>query len=287
MSKSFTRQWLQLSAIWVLIAFVPIGRLYLNDQLALNVGFYLVIVIIGLILTPLFILWLSYLQRRNLTWFAIILIQLSISVLLSLSFYYAVKEHPGIVKSRTSASELASMDVIDQIRFYFFSGNSYSIFASLMMLSGLGLLIVYSGQLRQRKLRHEEFERDYLLNNPQSKLLYEKEQPTGKKIAIKTGKRYDLIEPADIMYASADGNYCDIKLNNGEHFLHRITITDLLALLPQEKFMRIHQSYLVSIAAASQVKRLQFGELQVIMHNGQSLKVSRRYKKQVARLTKP
>ncbi len=286
MSKSFTRQWLQLSAIWILIAFVPIGRLYLNGQLALNVWFHLVVVVLGLILTPILIAWLSYLQKWSLGWLPIIIIQLVSSVLLSLWFYYVAKEHPGIVKSRTSVADLASMDVIDKIRFYFFSGNSYSIFASLMMLSGLGLLIVYSEQIRQRKIRYEEFEHNYLLKNPNASVDKEQQQPAGKKIAIKTGKRYDLVEAADIIYASADGNYCDIKLNSGEHFLHRITITDLLALLPQERFMRIHQSYVVSINAVSQVKRLPFGELEVILTDGHSLKVSRKYKKQVAELIK-
>jgi two-component system LytT family response regulator len=106
----------------------------------------------------------------------------------------------------------------------------------------------------------------------------------GARIAVKTGKKYDFIEPGDIAYICADGNYCDIKLNSGAKFVHRETITNMIATLPAGKFLRVHHSYIVSIAAIRQVMRLAFGELEVIMNDGKILKVSRKYKQQVSKL---
>jgi len=158
MKRTFTRQWLQLSIIWIVIALVPIGRVYLVDPFPMQVWFYLIILVFGLLLCPLLVWWFSWLQRKKQTWIRIILIQFVLSVLLSLWFYKVVDERPGLMKRRTSKVELQQMQPEKKFSFYLFSGNSYYIFTSLMMLSGLGLLIGYNEQLRARKTREAELE---------------------------------------------------------------------------------------------------------------------------------
>lgn len=106
----------------------------------------------------------------------------------------------------------------------------------------------------------------------------------GERIAVRTGKKYDFIEPADIAYICADGNYCEIKLISGAKYVHRETISNMIAMLPAGKFMRIHHSYIISIASVKQVGRLSFGELEIKMTDDRQLKVSRKYKDAVKKL---
>jgi len=158
MNRTFTRQWLQLSAIWMAIALVPIGRTFLVDPFASQAWFHVIVLVFGLLLCPLLVLWFAFLQRKKQSWLRIMLIQFILSILLSLWFYYAIDENFGIMKKRTSSIELEQMQPEKKFSFYLFAGSSYSIFASMMMLSGLGLLIGYNEQLRQRKTRETELE---------------------------------------------------------------------------------------------------------------------------------
>jgi len=114
----------------------------------------------------------------------------------------------------------------------------------------------------------------------------ETHQLPDNRIAVKTGKKYHFIEPADIAYICADGNYCDIRLRSGDKFVHRDTITHLSSILPADKFIRIHQSYIVAIASVNQVNRMAFAEMEVKMADGKMLKVSRKYKGLVKKLIK-
>jgi two-component system LytT family response regulator len=106
----------------------------------------------------------------------------------------------------------------------------------------------------------------------------------GSRIAIKTGRKYHFIEPLQIAYVIVDGNYCNIKLHSGEKFVYRETLSNLLSVLPSGLFERIHHSYLVAISAVRQINRLGYGEMEVRMHDGSVLKVSRKYKEVVKKL---
>jgi len=106
----------------------------------------------------------------------------------------------------------------------------------------------------------------------------------GERIAVKTGRKYDFIAPSDIAYICADGNYCDIRLVSGNKYVHRETISNMISILPADQFLRIHHSYIISIASVKQVTRISFGELEVTMNDGCVLKVSRKYKGEVKKL---
>jgi two-component system, LytTR family, response regulator len=112
----------------------------------------------------------------------------------------------------------------------------------------------------------------------------ETHQLPDNRISVKTGKKYHFIEPADIAYICADGNYCGIRLCSGDKFVHRDTITHLASILPADRFIRIHHSYIVAIASVVQVNRVAFAEMEVKMTDGKLLKVSRKYKDLVKKM---
>jgi len=103
-------------------------------------------------------------------------------------------------------------------------------------------------------------------------------------IPVKTGKKYHLLPVAEIAYISADGNYCEINMIHGAKHVHRDTIAHLFSILPSDKFIRVHNSHIASIFFIKNVSRISFGEMEIEMKNGITLKVSRKYKNSVKAL---
>ena len=50
-----------------------------------------------------------------------------------------------------------------------------------------------------------------------------------------------------ICYIQAEGNYCYLKLLNGEKFASKISLRQLLSKLPESSFARIHKSFAVNL----------------------------------------
>ena len=153
LNRAFGRSWFQFSLIWTIIAAAPIGRAFLFFPNFPDNWFYVYLWIIGLALCPLILLWVRYLQRKKQGWFSIIFIQFLIAVALAMAFHWATFQPPGMMRKRTSTEELEQMSDAKRFAFTFFSGSTYSVFTSVMMLSALGLLIVYNEQLRERKIQ--------------------------------------------------------------------------------------------------------------------------------------
>lgn len=103
-------------------------------------------------------------------------------------------------------------------------------------------------------------------------------------IVVRTGKKHHFISIADIAWVSADGNYCDIHLENGEVHIHRETISKLTEILPNSEFARIHQSYVIRTSFVKSVNRILFSEMEVVLKDSTVLKVSRSYKNVVRSL---
>lgn len=166
---------MQLSLIWTIVALVPIGRIYLFDPFPYQVWFYIIILALGLLLIPLLIVWISFLQRKKFNWIKIVLAQVFLSVLIALLFHYTTNESSTAPRKRTSQSEFQQMPVVKKVTFHLFSGSSYAIFTSLMMLSGLTLLIEYNEQLQQKKIRENELKINLVMS--QIKALQSELQP--------------------------------------------------------------------------------------------------------------
>jgi DNA-binding LytR/AlgR family response regulator len=73
---------------------------------------------------------------------------------------------------------------------------------------------------------------------------------------IKTG--YELVKVmfSDICYAEANGNYVTFYLKD-KSILSRSTFVEAINLLPQEKFVRVHRSYLVALDRIDKADRTQ------------------------------
>jgi two-component system LytT family response regulator len=75
-------------------------------------------------------------------------------------------------------------------------------------------------------------------------------------IYIKTGYEQVKVMYDEICYVEATGNYVTFALRD-RNILSRSTFIEAINLLPQEKFVRVHRSYVVAINKIDKVERTQ------------------------------
>lgn len=76
-----------------------------------------------------------------------------------------------------------------------------------------------------------------------------------KKVKFKTVNGFVLIDPQDIAYCIAEGNYCNIFLKSGEKIFVSSYLADVFSLLPFHDFFRISRSVVVNLKLLQRVNR--------------------------------
>lgn len=94
---------------------------------------------------------------------------------------------------------------------------------------------------------------------------------------VRSEKRIEKIELADIQYIESLGNYVNIY-TEGKKIIAYLTLKGLESQLPANEFIKIHQSYLVSFSKINAIEGNQ-----VILQN-KSLPISRNYRDTVMQL---
>lgn len=92
-----------------------------------------------------------------------------------------------------------------------------------------------------------------------------------QKITIPGGQGYRLLDLDDITHIEADSNYSVFNLSNGEKIAVSKVLKDYEEILPESRFVRIHKSNIVNLAYIRE-----YNGLQVMLHNGETISVSRR-----------
>ncbi|HQS51372.1 MAG: DNA-binding response regulator [Sphingobacteriales bacterium 17-39-43] len=75
-------------------------------------------------------------------------------------------------------------------------------------------------------------------------------------IFLKTGYEQEKVQFDDILYLEAAGNYVNFVLKS-KSLLSRMTFAELEVILPKNKFIRIHRSYMVAVSAINRIERHQ------------------------------
>lgn len=99
---------------------------------------------------------------------------------------------------------------------------------------------------------------------------YRSTTETSDHLFVKTG--YDQVRVLynDILYLEAAGNYVTFVLKD-KNILSRSTFAEATSLLPADKFVRIHRSYIVSLSKLDKIERTQ------VVINKTALPVSEAY----------
>lgn len=99
-----------------------------------------------------------------------------------------------------------------------------------------------------------------------------------EKISVSMADKIIFINVPEIIYCEARGAYTNIYMNNGKSLLTSRTLGDFESQLSQQKFFRIHHSYLINLNRVREFQRFDGGY--VMMENNIRLEVSTRKRKE-------
>lgn len=100
-------------------------------------------------------------------------------------------------------------------------------------------------------------------------------------ISIKDSGEITRVMVANIDWVDAAGDYMCIHTNDGQTHILRRTMKELEQELDPRLFVRVHRSAIVNVGTIAKLQMLANGEHQLMLTNGQSVKVSRSYKDRV------
>ncbi len=102
------------------------------------------------------------------------------------------------------------------------------------------------------------------------------------RILVKTGTRVLFLNPCDIDWVEAAGNYVKLHVGSDEYIV-RESISRLEAMLGPRQFVRVHRSTIVNLNRVRELRPWFSGEMIIVMLNGTELKLSRTYRKDLER----
>ena len=76
-------------------------------------------------------------------------------------------------------------------------------------------------------------------------------------IFLKTGSEHVRVDLEQILYVHASGNYMEFYVEDGKKILTRMTLSETKETLPQNRFIRIHKSWIVAVNKMDKVERHQ------------------------------
>ena len=113
-------------------------------------------------------------------------------------------------------------------------------------------------------------------------LIYSKESKVSTpqvKIPVKQGNKTSLINPVDILYILASGYYAEIYTAGKKHVL-RESLGNLMEILDDDLFFRIHRSAIVNINHVKELVHSEYSEVDVRMTDDKLLHISKSNKKE-------
>lgn len=102
---------------------------------------------------------------------------------------------------------------------------------------------------RFRRRSHQE------QNGELSRLIEALEQRKPGKIKLNTRSGYVLIDPVEVVFCKADGNYTHLRMSTGSHELTTQNLGSIEDLLKHSTFFRVSRSYLVNLKYMARVDR--------------------------------
>ena len=103
------------------------------------------------------------------------------------------------------------------------------------------------------------------------------------RVAVRDRGRLVLLDPHDIEWVAADGDYLRITAS-ARSYLVRETLTAMEARLPAARFVRIHRSSIVNVAHIGALEPMPNREFVVVLRDGTRLRSSRSYEDRVRRI---
>ena len=96
------------------------------------------------------------------------------------------------------------------------------------------------------------------------------------RIAVKSVNRIVIVQVTEIIRIEAEDNY--VRLWADRPYLHKETLTGLIARLDPALFLRVHRSHAVNIGAVRELRPLLHGEYLIVLGNGTEITSGRSFR---------
>ena len=100
------------------------------------------------------------------------------------------------------------------------------------------------------------------------------------RLPVPVGNRIVFVDFDDIDWIQAADQYVILHVGAKEYLL-RESLHRLARRLPPERFAQIHRSHVVNVARVREVTKLRKGDAHVMLDGGQTLRMSRRYRREL------
>jgi len=119
------------------------------------------------------------------------------------------------------------------------------------------------------------------LARAKERILNGKDKPTrAERLAIKSAGQILFLKTSEIDWIEAADYYACLHVGTKSHLLRR-SMSELERDLSAEEFCRIHRSAIVNLNRVRSLRLSEDGEYEVVLESGNSLRMSRSYRKQL------
>ncbi len=132
-----------------------------------------------------------------------------------------------------------------------------------------------------QKLRNNEQQQQPNIQPLAESLINAAQYP--EKILIQINQKLITISLSDVLWIDADGDYSKLITAKG-NYLSNYGISHLENKLNPQNFIRVHRSSIINLAFVKEIQK-QISNYDVIMQNGDVVRVSRGYMENIKRLT--
>jgi len=101
-----------------------------------------------------------------------------------------------------------------------------------------------------------------------------------ERFAVRTRDRFVMVPAGDVLWIGASGNYAELHLANATHLV-RTTLAELETQLDPAHWARIHRGTMVRLECVREVIPGSHGDYDVVLKDGTTLKLSRRYRERL------
>jgi two-component system LytT family response regulator len=98
-----------------------------------------------------------------------------------------------------------------------------------------------------------------------------------EQILVRESERAYFLAVRDIDRVAAAGNYVEVHVSGKVHLI-RESLTSFIARLDAAEFLRVHRSHVVRLGFIAELKPMFNGDYELVLRDGQTLPLSRRYK---------
>lgn len=118
---------------------------------------------------------------------------------------------------------------------------------------------------------------DAALRKPERIVVTKAAEPSHRKLEIRDGAKREFLDPAEILFLEAAGNYVELHLP-GRALLQRQTLSAMEGELAALGFIRIHRSRLVNRRHVQAVESNESGDFTLRLSDGRQIAGSRRFR---------